>query len=119
VHGGLVSDTDAGRAKIRFVTEGEASLHACVLSGLASEVLSVRTLFGYSALSVKTLLTLSRNNPKMDSSSPTREAERSISAPTPSKALNHSQWKKSPHPTVSSPDPSSSLGALETFSKIN
>ena len=49
VHGGLVSDTDAGRAKIRFVTEGEASLHACVLSGLASEVLSVRTLFGYSA----------------------------------------------------------------------
>jgi len=42
VYGKLVPDTDAGRARIRFVTEGEASLHACVLSGLASEVLSVR-----------------------------------------------------------------------------
>ena len=42
MYGKLVPDTDAGRARIRFVTEGEASLHACVLSGLASEVLSVR-----------------------------------------------------------------------------
>jgi hypothetical protein len=41
VHGGLIPDTDAGRARIRFVTEGEASLHACVLNGLAAEVLSV------------------------------------------------------------------------------
>ncbi|KAH6912722.1 hypothetical protein BKA70DRAFT_1264772 [Coprinopsis sp. MPI-PUGE-AT-0042] len=40
VYGGLVSDTPEGRAKIRFVTEGEASLHACVLSGLAADVLS-------------------------------------------------------------------------------
>ena len=30
---------DKGRARIWFVTEGEASLHACLLSGLASEVL--------------------------------------------------------------------------------
>ncbi len=42
VYGKLVPDTDEGRARIRFVTEGEASLHACVLSGLASDVLSVR-----------------------------------------------------------------------------
>ena len=42
VYGGLVPDTDKGRARIWFVTEGEASLHACVLSGLASEVLSVK-----------------------------------------------------------------------------
>ncbi|KAG0698672.1 hypothetical protein DFH29DRAFT_84864 [Suillus ampliporus] len=27
-HGGLIPDTDDGRARIRFVTEGEASLHA-------------------------------------------------------------------------------------------
>ncbi|KAF9563201.1 hypothetical protein CPC08DRAFT_633052 [Agrocybe pediades] len=40
VYGKLVPDTDAGRARIRFVTEGEASLHACVLSGLAADVLS-------------------------------------------------------------------------------
>jgi len=43
VYGKLVPDTDAGRARIRFVTEGEASLHACVLSGLAADVLSVWT----------------------------------------------------------------------------
>lgn len=42
VYGKLVPDTDAGRARIRFVTEGEASLHACVQNGLAGEVLLVR-----------------------------------------------------------------------------
>ena len=43
VYGGLIPDTDEGRARIRFVTEGEASLHACVLNGLAADVLSVST----------------------------------------------------------------------------
>lgn len=42
VYGGFIPDTDEGRARIRFVTEGEASLHACVQSGLAADVLSVR-----------------------------------------------------------------------------
>lgn len=41
--GGLIPDTDSGKARIRFVTEGEASLHACVLNGLAADVLSVCT----------------------------------------------------------------------------
>jgi hypothetical protein len=41
-YGGLIPDTDEGKARIRFVTEGEASLHACVLNGLADDVLSVR-----------------------------------------------------------------------------
>ncbi|KAJ3480295.1 hypothetical protein NLI96_g8449 [Meripilus lineatus] len=40
IHGGLIPDTDEGRARIRFVTEGEASLHACVLNGLAEDVLA-------------------------------------------------------------------------------
>ncbi|KAI0694608.1 hypothetical protein BC835DRAFT_1274275 [Cytidiella melzeri] len=40
VVGGLIPDTDEGKARIRFVTEGEASLHACVLNGLAADVLS-------------------------------------------------------------------------------
>ena len=44
IYGGLIPDTDEGRARIRFVTEGEASLHACVQSGLAADVLSVRLL---------------------------------------------------------------------------
>lgn len=44
VYGGLVPDTDEGKARIFFVTEGEASLHACVLSGLAADVLSVMRL---------------------------------------------------------------------------
>lgn len=39
--GGLIPDTNAGKARIWFVTEGEASLHACVLNGLAADVLSV------------------------------------------------------------------------------
>ena len=41
VYGDLIPDTDEGKARIRFVTEGEASLHACVLNGLAADVLSV------------------------------------------------------------------------------
>jgi hypothetical protein len=41
VRAGLIPDTDHGRAQIKFVTEGEASLHACVLNGLANDVLSV------------------------------------------------------------------------------
>ena len=41
VHGGLIPDTNEGKARIRFVTEGEASLHACVLNGLAADVLQV------------------------------------------------------------------------------
>lgn len=41
IQAGLIPDTDEGKARVRFVTEGEASLHACVLSGLAADVLSV------------------------------------------------------------------------------
>ena len=41
IKGGLIPDTDEGRARIRFVTEGEASLHACVLNGLGVDGLSV------------------------------------------------------------------------------
>jgi hypothetical protein len=44
VYGGLIPDTDTGKARIRFVTEGEASLHSCVLNGLATEMLTVRSL---------------------------------------------------------------------------
>lgn len=47
VYGGLISDTDEGRARIRFVTEGEASLHACVQSGLAADVLSNPSRHGF------------------------------------------------------------------------
>ncbi|PFH47841.1 hypothetical protein AMATHDRAFT_151148 [Amanita thiersii Skay4041] len=36
-YGGLIPDNNEGKARIRFVTEGEASLHACVLSGLAAD----------------------------------------------------------------------------------
>ncbi|OBZ72247.1 hypothetical protein A0H81_07926 [Grifola frondosa] len=59
----VIPDTDEGKARIRFVTEGEASLHACVLNGLAADVLSVETLLD------------------MVSSLPTREEVRLTSAP--------------------------------------
>jgi hypothetical protein len=38
IDAGLVPDTTAGHARIKFVTEGEASLHYCVASNLASEI---------------------------------------------------------------------------------
>jgi len=41
IYGGLIPESNEGKARIRFVTEGEASLHACVLNGLAADVLSV------------------------------------------------------------------------------
>lgn len=41
IQAGLVSDDDHGRARIRFVTEGEASLHFCIQNGLGSYVSSV------------------------------------------------------------------------------
>jgi hypothetical protein len=50
VHGGLILDTDAGKARIRFVTEGEASLHACALNGLAKETLTIQGQFGHGFL---------------------------------------------------------------------
>ncbi|KAJ7285065.1 hypothetical protein C8J57DRAFT_1432280 [Mycena rebaudengoi] len=40
IHGGLIPNTNEGKARVFFVTEGEASLHACVLNGLAADVLS-------------------------------------------------------------------------------
>ncbi|CAA7263131.1 unnamed protein product [Cyclocybe aegerita] len=36
---GLVPDTEAGRARLSFVTEGEASLHFCIQSGLTTEAI--------------------------------------------------------------------------------
>ncbi|KAG6919191.1 hypothetical protein DXG01_008489 [Tephrocybe rancida] len=47
VYGGLIPDTNEGKARIRFVTEGEASLHACVLNGLAADVLSNPSKHGF------------------------------------------------------------------------
>jgi hypothetical protein len=37
----LIPATDDGRARIHFVSEGEASFHWCVSSGLADNVLKV------------------------------------------------------------------------------
>lgn len=47
IYGGLIPETNEGKARIRFVTEGEASLHACVLNGLVADVLSVRINWNY------------------------------------------------------------------------
>ena len=42
VMAGLVPDTPSGHARVNFVTEGEASLHYCIDSGLASQIIQVR-----------------------------------------------------------------------------
>ncbi|KAF9445268.1 hypothetical protein P691DRAFT_675969 [Macrolepiota fuliginosa MF-IS2] len=47
IYGGLIPETNEGKARIRFVTEGEASLHACVLNGLAADVLSNPSKHGF------------------------------------------------------------------------
>ncbi|TDL25780.1 hypothetical protein BD410DRAFT_813480 [Rickenella mellea] len=39
VYGGLVPDSSAGRGRVRFVSEGEASLHSCLANGLGPETL--------------------------------------------------------------------------------
>ncbi|KAF7362769.1 hypothetical protein MVEN_00626600 [Mycena venus] len=36
---GLIPDTPSGHQRIRFVTEGEASLHFCIMNGLATDPL--------------------------------------------------------------------------------
>ena len=38
---GLVPDTEDGRSRIHFVTEGEASVHFCIGSNYASDVIKV------------------------------------------------------------------------------
>lgn len=45
IHAGLIPDTESGRSRIHFVTEGEASLHFCLDSGLTSEVKEVSIVF--------------------------------------------------------------------------
>ena len=42
VAGGLIPDTHEGRARVQFVTEGEASLHFCMNSELAKDAIKVR-----------------------------------------------------------------------------
>lgn len=39
----LVPDTNDGRERIRFVTEGEASLHFCIQNGLTTEAMKVQS----------------------------------------------------------------------------
>jgi hypothetical protein len=41
VMAGLVPDTTEGHNRIEFVTEGEASLHYCISSNLASDIVTV------------------------------------------------------------------------------
>ncbi|TFK70334.1 hypothetical protein BDN72DRAFT_870392 [Pluteus cervinus] len=47
IYGKLIPDSNEGKARIRFVTEGEASLHACILNGLAADVLSSTSKHGF------------------------------------------------------------------------
>ena len=44
---GLVPDTATGRERVHFVTEGEASLHYCLDSGLASDAVKVSLRFHF------------------------------------------------------------------------
>jgi hypothetical protein len=41
VMAGLIPDTEDGHSQLSFVTEGEASLHCCIQSGLTNEAIKV------------------------------------------------------------------------------
>ena len=82
IYAGLVPNTDEGKARVRFVTEGEASLHACVLSGLADSVLAVSP-FSWKFLTQSWTYFSSRIHHGMGSSWPMLEAEPSISLHMP------------------------------------
>ena len=41
VQAGLMSDNEDGHSHLSFVTEGEASLHFCVQSGLTNDAIKV------------------------------------------------------------------------------
>jgi hypothetical protein len=86
IYGGLIPDTDAGKARIRFVTEGEASLHACVLNGLANEMLTVLAIL-YSHR--PTLIATIRATPNMGFLSPMQEEAPSTSVRMPCAELHH------------------------------
>lgn len=47
VRAGLVPDTQDGRRRVEFVTEGEASFHWCVDMGWAAAAMSVNTWYTY------------------------------------------------------------------------
>ena len=44
---GLIPDTEDGRSRLSFVTEGEASLHYCIQNGLTAETNKVRYFISY------------------------------------------------------------------------
>ena len=41
IQAGLIPDNEDGRSHLSFVTEGEASLHFCVQSGLTNDAIKV------------------------------------------------------------------------------
>ena len=41
VQAGLIHDDEDGQSRLSFVTEGEASLHFCVQSGLTTDAIKV------------------------------------------------------------------------------
>ena len=41
IRAGLIPDTDKGRSRLSFVTEGEASLNYCIQSGLITKAIQV------------------------------------------------------------------------------
>jgi hypothetical protein len=55
VMAGLIPGTYKGHQRVRFVTEGEASLHFCIMNGLATDPLRVRILFLSKQVQVLTL----------------------------------------------------------------
>lgn len=82
IYAELVPNTDEGKARVRFVTEGEASLHSCVLNGLADDVLSVSHFFP-EILNSESNVFLSRIHHSMDLSWLMLGAEPSISPHMP------------------------------------
>jgi hypothetical protein len=65
VKAGLVPDTQAGHARIFFVTEGEAGLHFATENGVLTQTMEVRNcLFTFRSLRTRYGVAIRRRNPR-------------------------------------------------------
>lgn len=50
---GLVPDAEAAEARVQLVTEGEASLHYCIQSGLSTDAIKVNISYTFEELNYR------------------------------------------------------------------
>ncbi len=98
VRAGLVEDTLAGRARVHFVTEAEASVHFCLNQGLVEEAIKVRSGSPYPC--PRLMQARIMEGPSL---LPTWEAEHLTSRPIKCQSANLCAYERLPRHDASSP----------------